>query len=389
MIGPRSARLLDAAALLGHDASNDAAEAPQRLRASWEGETLSITAVRFSQLAATAGLLALTAACATITTPIAPGSLGSIDDAPLQTADTSCDSACLEGLMQRYLDALAARDPSAAPVTDDVIFSENGVIQPFGEASWLTMDGRGEYWLPITDEAAGQAAVLTVMYERGDWELTALRIKARGGAISEAEQMIVRRSGAPSGGSAGGAQIVNAPQESPDPRLLAPVQPEERVSRAELVAIGDSYFEGIDTATDSSITPFWDDCQRRENGTITANNPDAPEGSMANLACKQQFDTGFQVIVTDIRDRRVWVADTERQLVFAFGFFDHSGVGSPTTTTGTFAKPFTFQIAEVWKVRDGKIQQIEAILYSTPNYRERTDFDRLYENMGYAPNHGR
>jgi hypothetical protein len=137
------------------------------------------------------------------------------------------------------------------------------------------------------------------------------------------------------------------------------------------------------------MTPFWDDCQRRENGTITANNPDAAPDSMALKACKQQFDTGFQTIVTDIRDRRMWVADTERQLVFGFAFFDHSGVGSPTTTTGTFAKPFTFQIAEVFKVRDGKIQQVEAYLYSVPNYRERTDFDRLYEAKGFTPNHGK
>lgn len=348
------------------------------------------TSSNLCRLAAVAALTLLAAGCNNAEQAVSePASRGSMDEAPLHDADTSCNSACLEDLMQQYFDALAARDPSAAPVTEDVIFSENGVIQPFGEASWLTMDGRGSYWLPITDEAAGQAGVLTVMYERGDWELTTLRIKARGGKIAEAEQMIVRRTGNTGGGSAGGATIVNAAQESPDPRLLAPVPQEERVSREELVRIADSYFEGIDTATDSSLTPFWDDCQRRENGTITANNPDAAPGSMANLACKQQFDTGFQTIVTDIRDRRMWVADTERQLVFGFAFFDHSGVGSPNTTTGAFAKPFTFQIAEVFKVRDGRIQQIEAYLYSVPNYRERTDFDRLYETKGYVPNHGR
>jgi ketosteroid isomerase-like protein len=346
---------------------------------------LKTTTVHRCRLAAATGLLALIAACSNAPKTVA---MGSMDEAPLKDADTSCNATCLEDLMQKYLDALAARDPSAAPVTDDVIFSENGVIQPFGDASWKTMDKRGSYWLPMTDEASGQAAVLTVMYERGDWELTALRIKARSGRIAEAEQMIVRRTGDGGSGSAGGATIVNRPQESPDPRLLAPVPPEERVSRAELVSIADSYFEGIDTATDSSITPFWDDCQRRENGTITANNPAAAPGSMANLACKQQFDTGFQIIVTDIRDRRIWVADTERQLVFAFGFFDHSGVGSPETTTGTFAKPFTFQIAEAFKVRDGKIQQIEAYLYSVPDYRLRTDFDRLYEAKGFTPNNG-
>jgi hypothetical protein len=359
---------------------------------------MKITTARFSRIAAAASVLGLLAACAKApeagTTADAPAeakvaSLGSMDEAPLKDADTSCKSACLEDLMQKYLDALAARNPAAAPVTTDVIFSENGVIQPFGDASWKTMDRRGTYWLPMTDEAAGQAAVLTVMYERGDWELTTLRIKARGGKIAEAEQMIVRRTGTSAGGSAGGAQIVTAPQESPDPRLLAPVPAEQRVSRADLVRIADSYFEGIDTGIDSSMTPFWEDCQRRENGTITANNPKAAKGSMANLACKQQFDTGFQTIVTDIRDRRIWVADTERQLVYGFGFFDHTGVGSPKTTTGAFAKPFTFQIAEAFKVREGKIQQIEAYLYSVPNYRERTDFDRLYEAKGFKPNHGK
>ncbi len=300
--------------------------------------------------------------------------------APMASGDmaASCDAACLEGLMSAYIDALAAKDPSAAPVADGLIFSENGVIQPFGEASWLTMEGRGSYWLPITDPEAGEAVVFTTMIERGDEEQMTLRIKVEDGAIVEAEQMIVRPTGS----------IPPIIQESPDPRLLAPVPEDERVDRAALIAIADSYFEGIDTATDSSITPFADDCQRRENGNITAGSPVETISPMVLLDCKAQFDTGFQVIVTDIRDRRITVADVESQLVFGYAFFDHSGVGSPTTTTGTFAKPFTFQIAEVFKVRGGEIEQIEAILFSAP-YRLRTDFDRLYEARGVAPNHGR
>jgi tetrahydromethanopterin S-methyltransferase subunit F len=31
---------------------------------------------------------------------------------------------------------------------------------------------------------------------------------------------------------------------------------------------------------------------------------------------------GIQTIVTDIRDRRIWVTDTERQLVFGLQFSD-------------------------------------------------------------------
>jgi hypothetical protein len=70
--------------------------------------------------------------------------------------------------------------------------------------------------------------------------------------------------------------------------------------------------------------------------------------------------------------------------LFAFAFFDHSGAGNRNTTTGTFAKPCTFQIAEVFKVREEKIPQIEAHLYTVPNYRERTDFDQLYEGKTFC-----
>jgi hypothetical protein len=276
--------------------------------------------------------------------------------------------------MSSYLNALSAHDPNKAPVAKSVIFSENGVIQPIGEAMWLTAGKRGSYWLPITDPAAGEAAVFTMIEERGDPELFALRIKVENRLITEAEQMLVRPSG---------QAFKPIVQDRPDPRLLAPVPPEERVGRDELIRIANSYFEGIDTplgasTADSALTPFWDDCQRRENGSITASNPDPKASAMAKLGCKQQFATGFQIIVTAVRDRRILVADTERQLVFAFGFFDHAGVGDPKMTTGTFSKPFSFELAEAFKVRQGKIQQVEAILYSVP-YRMRTDFDRLSE----------
>ena len=288
----------------------------------------------------------------------------------------TCDRACLEDLLAGYVDALVANDPAKAPVADDVIFSENGVIQPIGEASWLTADSRGSYWLPFTDVTAGQAGVFTTIEENGETNLMTLRIKVENRRIVEAEQMYVRPS------SATFRPIV---QQAPDPRLLAPLTPAERVGRDELIAIADTYFEGLDTLESSEITPFWEDCQRRENGMITARNPDPTASEMARRDCKAQFDTGFSTIVTDIRDRRIEVADVERGLVFGYAFFDHSGQAGGT---GPFARPFTFQIGEVFKVRSGKIQQIEAILYSVP-YRLRTDFDRLREAAGVTPNHGR
>jgi hypothetical protein len=98
---------------------------------------------------------------------------------------------------------------------------------------------------------------------------------------------------------------------------------------------------------------------------------------MQRMSCKAQFDTGFSVIVTDIRERRFPVVDREKGLVYALGFFDHDGaVGRYTNATGEaevtgpLRQPFSFIIAEVFQVRDAKIDQIEAVLTTVPYQME-------------------
>ena len=39
---------------------------------------------------------------------------------------TACDRACLEGFMDRYLDAVVANDPSAVPLAANLRYTENG-----------------------------------------------------------------------------------------------------------------------------------------------------------------------------------------------------------------------------------------------------------------------
>ncbi len=125
----------------------------------------------------------------------------------------------------------------------------------------------------------------------------------------------------------------------------------------------------------SRNVPFAPDCQRRENGTVTANNPQAPRGSMRWLDCKSQYDTGFSVIVTNIRERRFEVVDRTKGLAFGWGYFDHDGTHAKFSHTldhtlvdvpAMFRQPFSFYIAEVFKITDGKIRQIEAVLTPVP-----------------------
>ena len=74
----------------------------------------------------------------------------------------------------------------------------------------------------------------------------------------------------------------------------------------------------------------------------------------ASWSCKQQFESGLLNIVSRIRDRRFVAVDRERGIVFAFGFFDHVTLD------------WTWEIAELFKVQNGLIHRIEAVLTRCP-----------------------
>src|ERR1700691_890099 len=77
-----------------------------------------------------------------------------------QSNSGSCDRACLEAFVGRYLDAVLAHDPAKAPIAKNAKFTENGQRLDLGDGLWNTMDGKGTYRLFITDTDAGDVAFL-------------------------------------------------------------------------------------------------------------------------------------------------------------------------------------------------------------------------------------
>ena len=75
-----------------------------------------------------------------------------------------------------------------------------------------------------------------------------------------------------------------------------------------------------------------------------------------------------------LRDRRFPVVDEKRGLVLDIIRFDHSGKnkttvwndGSVHPVNTPFDEPFSFQIAELFKIKDGKINRIEALGLNVP-----------------------
>jgi hypothetical protein len=130
---------------------------------------------------------------------------------------------------------------------------------------------------------------------------------------------------------------------------------------------------------DGTIAPFADDCQRRENGGISANDQTQTAEEAAKddfsvfrkMRCGEQLSTGVMSYITDINRRRLLAVDEELGLVFGLSIFVHDGepkvmriVGVPgVTERPNKYGPFDLPAAHVFKIRGGRIHEIEAIGY--------------------------
>ena len=100
--------------------------------------------------------------------------------------------------------------------------------------------------------------------------------------------------------------------------------------------------------------------------------PARPGPNMFSLGCKQGFATGYFRIVTRIRDRRFPLVDEDKGVAFAFAFFDHAGnvhdfpLSDGTISPGGIKAPFTWEIAEAFRIEKGKIKTVEAVLNNAP-----------------------
>lgn len=278
-----------------------------------------------------------------------------------------CDRACLYQVLDRYLVALKAGDAAQAGFAPGALTSENNVrLQP-GDGMWGTITGLGDYQLRFADPQSGSVALYGVVRETDTNSPFAVRLKVRGGAISEAETIVARPQEA-------GVPFVTA-DLTPLPVLNEILPVAERSSRERMIAIANGYFETIQRNDGTMHTAFTDDCNRREDGFQTTNRKDDTWGEITHLGCGQQFKLGWYRFDDRLRARRFLVVDQERGLVMAAGFIDHEGrVGDyklsdgRTATSRIFRHPHSYCLLETFKIRGGKIQQVEAVFTTVPYY---------------------
>jgi len=313
----------------------------------------------------------------------------------------ACDKACLQGIADLYLAAVVAHDPSKAPMAPNAKFTEQAQPMAIGEGQlWkLTTEGPTTFKIAVPDPVAGQIGLIVMIKAalgpppaRGGGAgqapapasvgpvavQLALRLKVQNRQITEAEHVFARID-AP-------AQV--AALQTPRPAFLATVPPAERDKRSVMFLIANAYYDSL-VLGDGELTPFADDCGRRENGMHTAGVgrpaplPGAPAraggppggGPPVPTGCAEQLTARAMTYIGSIDLRRIWIADEEKGLVFAYTMFRHplteksypilNKDGSVTERAMNFA-PFDLEAAHIYKISGGKMHEIEAMGFTLP-----------------------
>ena len=300
---------------------------------------------------------------------------GTSQGATHKTASDPCDRTCLKALVDSYLAALVAHDPSQVPLAPNLEFVENTVPLRAGDGFWKTATALpSTFKIYVADPVAQQVGFIGVMQEGDNTVELGLRLKLRKGQIIEAEHLVARQ-----------LRPTSLPNlQSPRPGLLTVVPPAERSSRGELLKIGASYYDAL-VNSDGHAAPFADDCLRRENGMQTTGNPPPAtpgRGTMGAMGCAAQLDTRVMSYIKRIEPRRVEIADVETGLVFGLSQFRHPmeekslkivGVPGVESVDMPF-KPFDLPAAHIFKVSGGRIHEIEALGFTMP-YNSKTGWE--------------
>lgn len=285
-----------------------------------------------------------------------------------------CDRECILGVTDAYLSALAAGDVDAAPLAEGAAFVENVTrLQP-GAGLWQSVTGGPtDFSIHVPDPVLQAAGWLGMMERDGVPVMVAVHLQLDGRQISAVEHIVTT------------VTEERLPRvQTPRPGLLAAVPEHQRLPHSELIRIGASYYDALDD-NDGSLAPFADDCQRHENGMVTAGAEAEPgpdfDPNQPHIAreCAAQLDSQAFIYIDRIENRRMIAADPVTGLSMGLSHFRHPMDNLPYTVTrvdGSTSErnsenmpfdPFDMPAAHIYKIGpEGMIHEIEAAGVSVP-----------------------
>ena len=289
------------------------------------------------------------------------------------SAQAVCDRACLRALLDQYLAAVIKHDPKAAPLSVGFRQTENAINIGPGGGVWKTVTSLGRMQRRYLDPVSGQAGYYGLIEEGGNVALATVRLRIERRTLTEAEWYLAR---ANDPGLNGPRQPGRPPANLLNPEYLIANPPPDRMvpeaqrlSRDELVAVVNSYFDAI-TSHDGSVAMTHPGCGRAENGTpapagrflppvapATAPAAGAPPTPAANGSANDCVSGLANFNLSMVVARRIPLVDQEAQIVLGMAVFIRRP-GSPTPRN---------VFSEWFNVENGRIRTIyTAMFYPEP-----------------------
>jgi hypothetical protein len=269
-----------------------------------------------------------------------------------QSSAATCDRRCLLGFLTEYTEALTDNNVVRLALAPTVRITSNGEAADLGKGQVWGPGRRLSYRQTFVDPVTGAAVFYGVVTNvtrsarggaqadaegaPGHWWYYVVRLKIDGRRITEIEEVSYER---PQNGFGADPATLTLPDRIFDAWL----PPSERVSRDDLFAIANKYFDAVSHRIDYHDVPWHPECQRIELGVFTVNSERSP-GS-----CGGEFQ--IPSVKWNVENRRFYVADVERGVVVAIGNF---------MTPPEYPSNNGSVVFEVFKVQDGMIRHIHA-----------------------------
>jgi hypothetical protein len=261
-------------------------------------------------------------------------------DAAVKVKEPDCSRRCLLEVLQTYTEGLLDNDISRIQAAPALRVTSNGLDVPLGKGEvWglaKRMPYRQAFVDPITGAVMFMGTVTNAPTNQGErWWFYMVRLKVIAKQVTEVEEM-----------SYDGMLRGNSPSKlSQADRIFDTVLPaSEQVSRAELIATANKYFDVVSGTLNYHDAPWHPECSRLEDAVLTVNQPESA-GS-----CAGEFKNSRMKWI--VKNRRIYVADVERGVVMAVSNF----TSPPDYPNNNASVAF-----EVFKIQDGLIRHIEAM----------------------------
>ena len=229
-----------------------------------------------------------------------------------------CDRACLKASLDQYLNAVVEHNPAAAQLSVGYRQTENSKAVRPGAGVWKSAKALGKLQRRYFDTESEQAGYFGTLEEESGTAVVTLRLKIEDRKITQAEWYLARKGDVGIGAGAG-AQA-NASFHDPDYLMAHPpaervVPKGERLSRADMVGITNSYFDGL-TAHEPGLIIAHPGCVRLENGFLTTQRK-GPNGELTDCTSPGAMTNIFAVVA-----RRFPIMDEEAGVALGLGVFE-------------------------------------------------------------------